>query len=174
MWHQNPDISLLLNLYYEFKFEVHFDLEPLFNQKSKNSGFLDQGSQTLFFSRFSTQVWHQNPDNSLILNLYREFKIEVHFDLEPLFNPKSKNSGFLDRGSQNLHFSRFSNQVWHQNPDISLLLNLYHQFKFEVRFDLEPWYIEKSKNSGFLDQGSQNLFLRVVAPKCGTKIQISI
>ena len=165
MWHQNPDISLLLNLYREFKFEVLFDLEPLNSSKSKNSGFLDRGFQNLLFKGFITQVWHQNPDISLLLNLYQEFKFEVRFDLGPLNSPKPQNSFFLDRGSQNLPFKGFMTQVWHQIPDISLLLNLYREFKFEVRFDLEPLNSPKPQNSGFLDWGSQNLLLRVLSPK---------
>jgi len=115
---------------------------------------LDRGSQNLLFKGFSTQVWHQNPDISLLLNLYHEFKFEVRFDLEPWYIEKSQNSGFLDQGSQKLFFKGCSTQVWHQNPDISLLLNLYNEFKFEVRFDLEPWYIQNPQNSGFLDWGS--------------------
>jgi len=50
---------------------------------------------------------------------------------------------------QNLLFKGFGTQVWHQNPDISLLLNLYRELKFEVRFGLEPWHIQKKTKFGF-------------------------
>ena len=170
MWHQNPDISLLLNLYREFKFEVRFDLEPLNSPKPQNSGFLDWGSQNLLFKGFITQVWHQNPDISLLSNLYLEFKFEVRFDLGPLKSPKPKNSGFFDRGSQNLFFEGFITQVWHQNPDISLLLNLYHEFKFEVRFDLES--LNNTKLGVFFTKGPKICFLRVLSQD-GPKICFS-
>ena len=38
-----------------------------------------------------------------------------------------------------------STQVWHQYPDISLLLNFYRESKFAVRFFLGAFVFEKAK-----------------------------
>ena len=39
MWHQNPDISLLLNFYREFKFEVRLTNNLFINQNPKTRVF---------------------------------------------------------------------------------------------------------------------------------------
>ena len=103
VWHQYPDISLYLQIYQKFKFEVCFILgtlvlpEPISHgPKTHNIGFSTQVwhqypdislyFNILYFSLFAlrTQVWHQYPDISLYLKLYREFKFEVRFIIGPL------------------------------------------------------------------------------------------
>ena len=60
-------------------------------QNLKTRVFGTLGPKICIFS-LSTQVWQQNPDISLLLNLYCEFKFEVCFDLGPVYNPKPQNS----------------------------------------------------------------------------------
>ena len=52
---------------------------------------------------------------------------------EPLVEPEPKT-----HGRNKILVSGYRTQVWHQYPDISLYLTLYHDFKFEVHFILGP------------------------------------